>query len=264
MRKLGINLQSMPEMSVEEQLKLWSEAGFQAIFTGMHSIEEQENLSNLFAKHGLDYESIHAPFGSINDIWLDNEAGEKMCQDLDTCIDRCAMSNVPIMVIHMSSGLTPPPVTDLGRSRYEKLIEHAGKKNVRLAFENLRKLSHLAWVFEHFADNDTVTMCWDCGHQTCFTPQIEFMPMFGDRLSYLHIHDNYGVLNQDSHLIPFDGVIDFEKVAKQIKASGFTGTLTFETIRRNSNHYEGFTWEEYIRRNAEAAKRLAKMIDEDN
>ena len=261
MRKIGINYQYVSNMTREEQVKELVDMGFGATFTMTHEIQEHDALANAFAKYGLAYETIHAPFRTNNDIWMDGEAGEKMYQDLADCIERCAMFGVPDMVIHMSSGLTPPPTTDVGRRRYEKLIEYATKKNVRLAFENVRKLAHLAWIFEHFADNDTVRMCWDCGHETCYTPHVDFMTMFGNKVSCLHLHDNYGVPNQDSHLLPFDGVTDFEKVAKKIKTSGFEGTLMLEVLKPGCQEYKGLTQEEYIRKAATAAKRLAKLVD---
>ena len=261
MRKIGINYQYVSDMTREEQVKELVNMGFKATFTMTHEIEEHDLLANLFAKYGLSYETIHAPFRAINDIWMEGENGERMYQELSSCIDRCAMFGVPVMVIHMSSGLTPPPTTDVGRERYEKLIEYATQRDVKLAFENVRKLAHLAWIFEHFAENDTVKMCWDCGHETCYTPNVDFMKMFGHKVGCLHLHDNYGVMNQDSHLVPFDGVTDFEKVAQKIKTSGFEGTLMLEVLQHGSQHYVGMTHEEYIQKAAQAAKRLAKLTE---
>lgn len=261
MRKIGINYQHVQNLTREEQTKILVDAGFGATFTMMQEVEEHDALANVFAKYGLTYETIHAPFYLINDIWQDTEAGEHMYNLLATCVDRCQMFEIPVTVLHMSSGVTPPPVTDVGRARFEKLIDYAAQKNVKLAFENSRKLAHLAWIFEHFENNDTVTMCWDSGHESCYTPNMDFMEMFHQKVSCLHLHDNFGVINEDSHLLPFDGVIDFHKVARDIKMSGFEGTVMLEVLQDNSHHYDGMAHEDYIRRAAEAAKRLAKMTE---
>lgn len=261
MRKIGVNLLNFPEVPVEERIKYMSQLGFEATFTGMGDEKDTEILANLFAKYNIAYETIHAPFRQINEIWLDSEEGELVYNDMITCIDRCAMFSIPTMIIHMSSGVTPPPVTDLGRERYTKIIEYAQKKGVVLAFENLRKLSHLAWVFEHFKDHETVKMCWDCGHETCYTPQYQFMPMFGEKLVSLHIHDNYGILNQDDHLLPFDGVTDFERVARQIRESGYKGSIMLEVMRGSHERYANMTFEEYAEKAADAAKRIRTMTD---
>lgn len=261
MRKIGINFQRMPEMELEEQVKFISDLGFRATFTDMMELTKQDYMANLFAKNNLAYETIHGPFRHINDIWLDCEGGEAMYQELHDCIERCGLLQIPYAIIHMSSGLTPPPATDLGRERFARLIEYAEKKNVKLAFENLRKLAHLAWMFENYAENDTVKFCWDCGHQTCYTPGIDFMPVFQKKLACLHIHDNYGVLNQDSHLLPFDGGIDFKKAAEMIRNSGFAGTMMLEVFKRSDNEYADMSPEEYYQKAAEAAKRLVQMTD---
>ena len=264
MRKIGINFQRMPEMELEEQVKFISDLGFRATFTDMMKLSNQDYMANLFAKNNLAYETIHGPFNHINDIWLDTEGGEAMYQELHDCIERCGLLQIPHAIIHMSSGLTPPAPTDLGRERFARLIEYAQKKNVKLAFENLRKLAHLAWMFEDYAENDTVKFCWDCGHQTCYTPGIDFMPLFQKKLGCLHMHDNYGVLNQDSHLLPFDGVIDFDKAAKLIGESGFEGTMMLEVFKIKGGLYDSMTAQEYYIRAAEAAKKLAQMSEMSN
>ncbi len=261
MRKIGINFQNTDELTSEQQVQLLAELGVQGTFTGMREVEEQERLANLFAKYNIAYENLHAPFRPINDIWLDSEVGENVYQGLIECVERCAQFSIPTMVIHMSSGNTPPPVTDLGRMRYEGIIEHAAKKNVVLAFENLRKLSHLAWVFETFQDHDTVKFCWDSGHQQCYTPNIPFMKLYGDKLQALHLHDNYGILYQDDHLLPFDGVGNFDEISKAIKESGYEGTIMLEVARGNHERYQ-IPIREYLEQAAEKVKRLVKMIDE--
>ena len=248
-------------LSIDESVKIMIDAGFESFFTGMSDESRMDEFANAFAKNGVLYETIHAPFAGINEIWLDSEGGEKIYQDMITCIDRCKKLDVPTMIIHMSSGVTPPPVTDLGRDRYDRIIDYAQKNGVLLAFENLRKLAHLAWVFEHYKDHETVKMCWDCGHETCYTPQYEFMPMFGERVVALHIHDNYGILNQDDHLLPFDGVTDFARVGRQIKESGYEGSIMLEIGQNKREDYKEMGFEAFVAKAADAAKRIRVLTD---
>ena len=72
----------------------------------------QEALADLCAKYSVRYETLHAPFGHINDIWLDCEGGQVMLDELKNCVDCCAAAGVPIAVVHLSSGQNPPPVTE--------------------------------------------------------------------------------------------------------------------------------------------------------
>ena len=100
--------------------------------------------------------------------------------------------------------------------------------------------------------------CWDCGHEGCFTPGRRYMPLFGDRLICTHIQDNEGIYNKDTHLIPFDGALDFGYVAEALRSAPEV-PLTLE-LKRKAVPYEGMSDEDYLARAAAAVKRLRDMI----
>ena len=261
MRTLGIMMHSIGKLSDEEYIRLISERGFRSTFTGMFATDgEQAALAELLAKHGVTYENLHAPFGHINDIWLDKAEGHEMLRELMDCVDRCAAAGVPLMVVHLSSGMNPPSITDIGRTRFACLVEYAARKQVKIAFENQRKLANLAWAMEFFSP-DVVGFCWDFGHENCFTPGKEYMPLFGNRLIATHIHDNSCQYNADNHWLPFDGSADFDRFARQLKASGFEGSLMLE-LNGAQEKYRALSVEEYLDRAADAARRLAVMVEE--
>lgn len=261
MRKLGINFNSVSDISDEAQVKLIAELGFSAVFTEMSDLKHHFELADLFARNGLQYETVHAPFGRINNIWLDKEEGDAMEKELTDCIDICEKVGVPVAIVHLSSGLTPPPITDIGRKRFDNVIEHACRKNICLAFENQRMLANISWVFETYGADKKVAFCWDCGHEGCFTPGREYMPLFGNRLICLHIHDNYCEFDKDMHMIPFDGKIDFEKFTGHIRASGFDGSLMLEVFKDFAPVYQDISSEKFLERAYKAADKLRKIID---
>ena len=269
MRKLGINLGACSGLSREEYAEKMVELGFGATFTGVYETEEEQSeVANLLARHGIAYETIHAPFRKYtNHLWLDCEEGDMMLATLKNCIDRCKLVGAPVAVVHLSSGDQAPPVTDIGRARFTSLVEHAAKNGVTVAFENQRKLSNIAWTFETFSAEDSVGFCWDCGHEACFTPGREYMPLFGKRLVCLHIHDNLGVYNQDCHMIPFDGTFNFSRFAEHLRNANFDGTLMMELSAKKPMKlygnpiYENLTPEEYLQRAANAVKKLRDMVD---
>ena len=258
MRKIGIVYEAYPAISGEAWAKKITELGFSATFTDTLATDaEQAALAELFSKYDIAYETLHAPFGHINDIWLDNDGGVAMEKELLDTIDRCVAAGVPITVMHMSSGLNPPPITDLGRARWERIVEYARKKGVKIAFENQRWLANLCYALETFTDQG---FCWDCGHESCFTPGRQYMPLFGSRLACTHIHDNSGIFNSDDHWLPFTGNVDYPRVAKQIKESGFEGSLMLEVFAR-PKYYGDWTPEAYLEKAAEVAKHLRVMVD---
>ncbi len=272
MRKLGINYGVIKGRTPAESAKILRDIGFDCVFTGYKAALANDGVADILSGAGLMYESIHAPFDGINNIWSTGEEGDLMLARLVECLEFCASAGVPIMVVHLSSGNKAPCVNDAGHARWDKLIDRAVGRGVKIAFENQRKLANLAFVMELYRDIPEVGFCWDNGHESCFTPGLEYMPIFGNRLIYTHIHDNLGVVKKedkdpgapqsdDLHYIPFDGNIDFNRFAEHIKKSGFTGTLTLEVGYNGRPIYAQYTPEEFYKRAYDAVSRLRQMCD---
>jgi len=86
----------------------------------------------------------------------------------------------------------------------------------------------------------------------------EALPIFGEKLVALHIHDND--LWHDSHQIPFSMRIDFEATVKALKEIHYDGEFTLEADQflsayTQENIFDG------IKNMAECAKKLAAMFD---
>ena len=262
MRTIGINYYTSSPLSVEEFAHEIKALGFGASFTGLLSDENLYKVANSFAHFNISYETIHAPFDKINDIWLDGLSGDEMLSRLKITVDACHRFNIPIAVVHLSSGEDAPSISDVGKRRFSDLIDHAERSNVKIAFENQRKLANIAWAFEEFKGAN-VGFCWDCGHEGCFSPGREYMPLFSSQLAALHIHDNFAVFNEDRHMLPFDASLDFERIARQIRTSGYSGTLMLEVFKKDGEPYGNMSADEYLSRAYAAATALRKMIDKD-
>ena len=267
MRNLGINFETVffPGMTEKDGLSLLRASGFDSFFTDYYFDETiLERYAEAAVKSGIQWESMHAPFEAplrINSIWEEGAQGDTMLEGLIKCVRACHRFGVRVAVIHLSSGRHPPCVSDIGRERLDKLVEEAVHLDVTLGFENLRKLANLAFVLELYDEVPQVRFCWDVGHEACFTPGKQFMPLFGDKLAFTHIHDNMCVYNGDDHMIPFEGTIDFDRVTRQLRDSGFMGTLSLELLPHASGRYEGIAPDEYYARVYAAACRLRDMVD---
>ncbi len=256
--KIGINMNCYGGgLSVDEQIRLMKENGFEATFLGCEGPNFDEVVEKLQAA-GITVDNLHAPFNKINDMWLPGDAGEDMLARLVRCVEKAAAHGIPVIVVHVSSGTKPPMINDIGNDRFRRLMEAAKKHNVTVAYENQRKLANLALMFEYY---DEARFCWDIGHEACFTNGREYMPLFGDKLIALHVQDNNCEFNKDIHLIPYDGKIDFDKAARFIAERNYQGTVMLELIRKNSTVYEDVTPEDYYKKAADAARRLMESID---
>ncbi len=260
MREIGINLGARTEMDLPTFCTYIRDLGFTRVFSASANPDKVRKQAESVHAAGLTYDTLHAPFkGIINAIWQEGDEGEDTLRQLLTCVDLCAEIASPIAVVHLSAGDNPPPPTDVGRARFIRLVEHAAAKGVKIAFENQRKLANIAWAFEEFRDAPHVGFCWDCGHEGCFTPGRRYMPLFGDRLICTHIQDNEGILNKDTHLIPFDGSLDFTYVAATLRSAPSVPLIL--EMKRKATKYEGMTDEAYLIRAATAVKHLRYMIE---
>ena len=90
MRKIGINIGLKRGLDIEEAIKKIKELGFDSVFCGVPPLKQIPQMAKALAENGLEWETLHAPFGHMNDIWLEGEAGEIMLRELLNCVDCCA------------------------------------------------------------------------------------------------------------------------------------------------------------------------------
>ncbi len=254
--EIGISVSSVAQVEAIARL------GVKHSFLGTYD----KNFEAIMAKLkecGIVCDTLHAPFSAINDMWSeDEEKGAAELAAQKASIDLCAAYAVPVVIIHVSSGRPMPPINDKGIARYDSLVAYAREKGVRIAFENLRYAENLDFLLRRYPD---MGFCWDTGHECCYTPGVRYMPMYGDRVIALHIHDNACGMDTDDHVLPFDGKIDFETVAADLAAADCRCTLMLEIGRSSFINgkaiYEAMSYEEYYTRAIAAAQRLSDMVE---
>ena len=263
-RKLGIISSCIIGTPSINALPLIKNAGFDAFFNGAIALNDVSQIKNESEKLGLLYESIHAPFKpytSLNGMWTEGDEYLTVFEGMKTAIESAGKCNIPIVVMHLSSGWNPPNVSDLGISRYEALIEIAEKNNVILAFENLRKVGNVAHFADRFEKNDHVRFCYDCGHEHCYTNTVSWPDIFTDRIVYTHIHDNFGIQEKyqehtDIHLLPFEGDIDCADMMRRLNKHNYQGSLTLEV---NNERHQDMSAEDFLATCYERIKKISEM-----
>ncbi len=258
----GINLfcyGSKNECDIHLQAQYMQAGGFTKTFWLSDNPDVSGKTAELLARFGISFDTLHAPFNTINDIWYGGEKGEYTLRQHTDGIDKCIEVGAPVLIVHLSSGCPAPRISDVGNRRFDALMEYASKKNVKIAYENQRYVANLASVIEQYPE---AGFCWDTGHEGCFTPGKRFMPLFGDRLCALHLSDNHCEKDKDEHLLPYDGCVDYDYAALTIAENGYKGTLMLEVLRHSTSYYDNVTAEEYYRLAANAVNRLDDTIDE--
>lgn len=263
-RKLGINIDCCRGEPSEKMLDLIGQAGFDAVFTGLYRTEEVAPLWKRAGELGLTLESIHAPFKGINNMWIPGDEEPQILKQMRLAVDTAAENGIPILVTHVSSTWKPPELNDIGLARFDELVDYAGKKNVTIAFENLRLVGNVAYFADRYYDVEHVRFCYDCGHEHCFTRTVQWLDIFADRVVTTHIHDNFGIGRErkagtDLHLLPFDGNFNYGRMMRKLDEYEYSGTLMLEVCNDTREDYQELTPEEFVNTCYDRIKRISTL-----
>ena len=265
---LGIDWNS--DISVPDQLKLLKQTGFEAFFIGWSPELDMKAVRACADELGLIWQSVHAPFGNVHKMWEEGPEGEAMLAELIRCLEDCAACNVPIMVSHCFIGFGKEDANPIGVRTFAPLVRRAEELGVKIAFENTEGETYLAMLMDAFKDSPNVGFCWDTGHEMCYNHSKDMLALYGDRLIATHLNDNLGIKDyggkiiwtDDLHLLPFDGIGDWQDITDRMNDHGYDDILTFElNLRSKPDRYENAVYtrmpfEEYL---AEVYKRACRV-----
>jgi sugar phosphate isomerase/epimerase len=204
-------------------------------------------------------------------MWEKGEEGCAAVEELLNCLRDCKRFDVPIMVAHTYIGFqNVHNPAGVGLENFLKVVEEAEKLNVKIAFENTEGEIYLAALMEKFKDCRNVGFCWDTGHELCYNKGKNMTALYGDRLICTHLNDNLGISNYDGkiiwtddlHLLPFDGINNWNSIVDCLNKCGYDDILTFELSktsmpgRHDNDKYANMNVEEYF---AEAYNRACKV-----
>ena len=224
--------------SLLEVLPLVKEAGFAAVSPLWGTAVDMPAVCATARQLGLALQSMHAPFGKCDTLWSDDpEFSQRAMAVTMAALDDCIACQVPVMVMHawIDNGLS----FDLSRpyfGNFDAIVEKATAGGVKIAFENTEGEEYLFALLAHYQDNPNVGFCWDSGHEKCYNHDMDLLAKFGDRLLVTHLNDNLGISDpggeitylDDLHLLPYDGVIDWQRTAQRLKSCAPLPYLNFE------------------------------------
>ena len=177
------------------------------------------------------------------------------------------------MVVHAFIGFDDHDPTACGVENFRIVAEKARALGVQIALENTEGEEYLARLLNDLADLPNVGFCWDTGHELCYNRSQDMTALYGDRLISTHLNDNLGITDpehifwtDDLHLLPFDGISDWQSIANRLNRCGFTGPLTFELTtaskpdRHENDKYAAMPVEDYLTDVLTRAKKIAAMM----
>lgn len=124
------------------------------------------------------------------------------------------------------------------------LLETAKKCGVGIAVENIPIFpdcpthrfytsdpDDLCELVDYF-NCENVGVCWDAGHANLMSfDQPRVIKKVGSRIKITHLHSNYK--EQDWHLLPLFGYIDYPKIMQALKETGYSGDFCLEIANVN-------------------------------
>ena len=278
-QKLCISTNGDFGLSNPEQIKLFKKTGFEA-FTG-HWVEgEDEDViktAKTAKEENIIFHAFHAPWTHSACMWDENEKerASQGVKDLCHFLELCHNINIPLMVSHVYVGFDKPCVpTDFGLENYGKVIDRSQELGVNIAFENTEGEEGLGALLTTYHDRENIGFCWDSGHEMCYNYGKDLLGLYGDKLLITHINDNLGIKDfggktfwhDDLHLLPFDGIGDWDYNAKRLARSRETEYLTFELNnkskpnRHENDKYFKMPIEEYVAEAYSRACKFASMV----
>ncbi len=276
-KKLCLGLNEQFGAPPREQMRMMREAGFDAVFLAYKDGETVRRQAREAREFGLEVQSVHAPFGGCRALWeADEEAAGAALKEIADCIHICGECGIPITVSHAFIGFDIPPIPkERGLERYGRLTAAAAEAGVTLAFENTEGEEYLAALFTAYGNEKHVRFCLDTGHELCYNRGADLLARWGGLLAATHLNDNLGVKDptgritwhDDLHLLPFDGVRDWEETARRFARAGYTGTLTFElnTLSKPGRHendaYAAMPTRDFIAESYARARRFAALLE---
>ena len=275
MRNICIGTGIGYELTRNEEINYIKNAGFDGLFSGWQGTESITQFAENVAKSGLRFEFIHAPFNEVYRLWHDigSEEFTKEKERQKKCIEDAADCGVPTVIMHASIGMDRHTPTAEGLEVWEEIAEFAYKNGVRIAVENTEGEEYLAMILERFKSESTIGFCWDTGHEQCYNHGKDMTALYGDKLIATHLNDNMGQTSEemtwldDSHLLPFDGISDWQSVADRLRKHNYTEALTLEVTVKNkpertcNSIYEKLNFEEYLALAYKKAADFRKLVE---
>lgn len=241
------------DLSPQERMRTIKEAGFDGVILlwADYFDKDYKDFPDYARKEGLFVENTHAPYMKANSIWKDSIDGEDYTSNIICCIEDCHKYDIPTLVVHPINGPKPLLTDNIGIERFKRIVEAAEKHYITVAIENQGNPEYIDYVFLNI-QSERLRFCFDSGHEKYYSPEVDLLELYGEKLVALHLHDNNG--DEDAHALPFTGKVDWNGIAAHLKRINYDGAIALETLNKGFEHIEDPV--EFLRIALERAKKI--------
>jgi|GEM_PF-1760055 len=164
----------------------------------------------------------------------DNNIRSNSLKEYARQIEAASTLSIPIAVLHTG-------IEENSENEFHLLVESlaylgeiAKKSNILIALENhTTQYVSIELLIELIRklDSDNFGICLDIGHSNIFSNYISDLNEARRYLLSMHLHDNNG--EEDEHLFPYEGNIDFDYIIGFLRTSRFQSVVTLELNGEN-------------------------------
>ena len=193
---------------------------------------------------GIYFTQAHAPFASS---FKDEAQTALRFDEIVNAMRNASYLGIKHIVVHpcqhlcYDHGNNAEKLFEINMDFYKRLLPYAEEFGIVMCTENMwqhygdRKIwiSTCALPEEFNAYIDSINSpflrgCLDIGHTVLVgqNPASFIRKMGADRLCALHVHDVSG--HEDSHTLPYYGIIHWDEVTQALKEIGYKGEITLE------------------------------------
>ena len=260
----------------EEQLPVLKRTGWDGVFFPWTGQGTDHILASKIQAEGLVLQSVHAPFDRADKLWRSDDEGEAEVARQIRCIRDTALWGCGLVVMHAVIGMERIAPTDrerdCGFENFLKIFDAAASAGMIVAMENIEGEQYLDALMQHFRGHPALRFCIDTGHEICYNHCHDLIGKYADCLVCTHLNDNLGMSGEkitwldDLHLLPFDGVADWENIIARLNTAGYRGDVTLEVKlegregRHEHDGYRAMPFAEYAALALERAKRIKEML----
>lgn len=253
MKRFGISTHLYHEQKLQKAHLLEIAAhGFEAVEVfatrshfDYHDATAIQSLGEWLTEAKLTLHSVHAP---ITDVFFegkgqrtfstasrDGEARKATLAEIAAALNIARSVPFRFLVVHLGvPAVQQPGPEDNSRDAAIRSIEEihafAERAGVRVALEimgnNLSTAPDLIDVIEHSFDGADLGICMDVGHAHLLGDTADAIETTSEYLVTTHIHDNRR--QNDDHLVPFRGSINWPSTIMAFEKIGYDGVLMYE------------------------------------
>jgi len=238
----------------KNMLDLLKNAGFEAVDVDLKQAtclrpdwqDYVKSLREELDQKGITCMQVHLPFDSLLNCCTN--VNQELEQASRNAVYAAQILGANWCVFHPRTAMSKQYDWDISR-KYTKealmpLVEIAEKIDTGIAVENIPVFpdcpqhrffgsdpDDLCELVDS-ANSSHIGICWDTGHANLMSfDQPKVIRQLGSRIKCTHLHSNYK--EQDWHLLPIFGIIDWKRIMKAFRDIEYAGDLSLEVIAVN-------------------------------